>query len=143
MSYSSAMKAHYPRVPSIGGTYRKTYVEELRESILPMTVLADEVFGMFDDNLPVVDGSSFYEMSSNPNLTHDTETQLELPLEDSETLQRHYRYMIGRYERAYEHMAMLALKWHYLEQDVEDNGTIKKMFNDMQVMRKLSGCTLI
>jgi hypothetical protein len=122
-------------------SYQKTENEELREAMLPMTVLADETFGIKD--FGEVDVESFYEAANNPNASAERGAQLQLPLDDPHALLGHYRLMIHRYEQGYERMALFALKWHSLISDVERDPTIKKMFNDMQVMRKLTGSTLI
>jgi hypothetical protein len=138
MNYSSALKS------SIFGQkphHHKRPTEELRETMLPMTVLADETFGIAA--LGELDIESFYEAASNLNLIDEPAVQLQLPLESPQALLAHYRLMIHRYEQGYERMAAFALKWHSLMADVEHDPTIKKMFTDMQVMRKLTGSTLI
>jgi hypothetical protein len=138
MNYPSALKS------SIFGQkphHRKTLTEELRETMLPMTVLADETFGV--DAFGEPDIESFYEAASSLSLIDEPAVQLQLPLESPQALLAHYRLMIHRYEQGYERMAAFALKWHSLMADVEHDPTIKKMFTDMQVMRKLTGSALI
>ena len=54
-------------------------------------------------------------------------------------MEQHHQTQIKKFERAYRKMAFQALKWHYLMEDIEDNAQLKKMFNDIQLMRKLGG----
>lgn len=65
--------------------------------------------------------------------------QGELEIESQEELEARLRHRIKKFEHAHNAMCHHALKWHYLMEDVENNPQIKKMFQDMQLMRKLSG----
>lgn len=65
--------------------------------------------------------------------------QLGLALETEEELRNRLRNDINRFERAYSVMALYAVRWKQLMEDVEDNPQVEKMFKDMQLMRKLSG----
>jgi hypothetical protein len=116
--------------------HNKSELEEIRERMLPMTVLADETFGI--NELGESNIASFYEAVNETILHEEVGMQLSLQLEDPSALLAHYRKMIRRYEQGYERMAAFALKWHSLMEDVEADPSIKKMFNDMQIIRKLS-----
>lgn len=61
--------------------------------------------------------------------------ELESTIELEERLQRSIR----QYETAYDAMCLAALRWHQLMEDVHHNAQVKKMFLDMQMVRKLSG----
>jgi len=65
--------------------------------------------------------------------------QLDLPLENVREIEERHRQEIKRFSRAYKQMCVHALKWHYLMEDLEDNVQLKKLFNDIQLMRKLGG----
>lgn len=65
--------------------------------------------------------------------------QEELDLETNEQREVRLKNSIRKFETAYRRMALYALKWHYLQEEVEENVQIKKMFKDMQMFRKLNG----
>lgn len=65
--------------------------------------------------------------------------QDELDLETNEEREARLKNSIRKFENAYRRMCIYALKWHYLQEEVEENVQIKKMFKDMQMFRKLNG----
>ena len=70
-----------------------------------------------------------YQWAYQPSL------ELESTLELQERLQRSIRH----YENCHKAMCIAALRWHQLMQDVHHSEQIRKMFMDMQMVRKLSG----
>lgn len=74
------------------------------------------------------DGDDFY-------WAHQPSLGLETTLELQERLQNQIR----KFEYAYDRMCIAALRWHQLMEDVHDDERIRKMFLDMQMIRKLSG----
>jgi hypothetical protein len=65
--------------------------------------------------------------------------QEELDIETPQELAENLRHIKRKFRVAHQRMAHHALKWFYLSQDIENNPQIKKMFDDLQLMRKLSG----
>lgn len=65
--------------------------------------------------------------------------QLELPLMSTAELEDELMETIGRFERGYRKMIVCALKWHHLMEDLESNPQLMRQFNDIQLIRKLSG----
>lgn len=47
--------------------------------------------------------------------------------------------MKEKYEHAWETVGMYALRWHSLMEEVDNNPNIKAIFDDLQVIRKMSG----
>lgn len=47
--------------------------------------------------------------------------------------------MKEKYERAWKTVGMYALRWHSLMEEVDNNPNIKAIFDDLQVIRKMSG----
>ena len=133
MLYGSSVKSSFYPTPLT------TTEDEKRQRRMPMAVLADEVFGIYDDEPGSYAISSDDTLYDTEKLTHTLEQQLELPLTDPCNLLAEYRAGIVRYERAYEKMAANALRWHYLMQEVEDDEMIAQLFDQLQVLRKLSG----
>ncbi len=139
MSYSNSIKSsplgmYHQASLSISNT-----LDNLKEKCLPMTVLADEVFGL--NNEAVGDSDSSYYVQSQ-NYCNEYE-QLELRLEDPRDILRHYKRMINHYERGFEKMCLYALKWYELEQDAADDNVIGKLLRDIQILRKLSGSRVL
>lgn len=81
-----------------------------------------------DDDYEIVEVPYNYQYSLNLETIEDRE----------EELQR----MIRKTENLYESLGMYALRWHYLMQDVENNPGIESMFDNLQLLRKLSGGTV-
>ena len=77
------------------------------------------------------------------NLSYEPETeywyQLDLPLENVRDLEERFRSEIVKFQRSYKKMMIYALQWHYLLDECEDNAQVEKMFNDLQMIRKLTG----
>ena len=65
--------------------------------------------------------------------------QPSLDLETTLDLQERLQVQIRKFEHAYEKMCIAALRWHQLMEDVHDDEQVRKMFLDMQMIRKLSG----
>jgi len=65
--------------------------------------------------------------------------QGELEIETAEELNEQLRTSARKFEQAYRKISHHALKWHWLMQDIEKNPQLKKMFGDIQLMRKLNG----
>lgn len=102
--------------------------------------MACEIFGVheYDDYDVCLDED--YE--SDHVKEHEDEEywyQTELPLESVREMEQRHLSEIKKFERAYRKMALYALKWHYLMEDLEDNAQLDKMFKDIQLMRKLGG----
>lgn len=66
-------------------------------------------------------------------------SQLDLPLENLDELERKLRNTLRKFEDGYEKMAMYALQWHYLMEDCEEHPQLEKMFKDLQMMRRMTG----
>lgn len=101
--------------------------------------LAQDFFGIYDygDDCEAV--SDDYD-SDNYRLVEDiVPVQMELALETEDELRERLRRDIQRFERAYDMMSLYAVRWKQLMEDVEENPQLKKMFKDIQLMRKLSG----
>jgi len=60
-------------------------------------------------------------------------------LETNDEREQRLLNSMKRFERAYRVMAVAALKWHYLLEDVEEDEELKKMFHNIQMLRKLKG----
>lgn len=104
--------------------------------------MACEVFGVdeYDDEFDCAESCD--DDSYGTEVASDDQEywyQTELPLENVREMEQHHQTQIKKFERAYRKMAFQALKWHYLMEDIEDNAQLKKMFNDIQLMRKLGG----
>lgn len=106
------------------------------------TQLADDLFDVHyyeEDCLEDAPDVYDYDSKNIPVKEEYEGEQFVLELETLNDIERRYRYEISRMRRGYNKMAHHALKWHYLMCDIEDNPQIKKMFEDMQLMRRLSG----
>lgn len=113
--------------------------------------MAEDLFGIYDydefDDVCEVDDGFYNAMEElDPENLYDGVTQsfhfrfqADLDLETNEEREANLRSSIRRFEAAYRRMSLYALKWHYLLEEVEENEQYKKMFKDMQMMRKLGG----
>lgn len=128
------------RLPKLMNSHRPSAGPVPDQTLHPFgPQMACEIFGVFD--------SYDYEETAyeNPGEHSPFEAyeedwyQTELPLENVRELEERFRREIKKMERAYRKMALHALKWHYLMEDLEDNSQLRKMFNDIQLMRKLGG----
>lgn len=102
--------------------------------------MACNIFGVheYDDyELTEELGEDYYPVKSSDE--QEIWFQTELPLENVRTMEQRHLKEIRKFERAYRKMALYALKWHYLMEDLEDNAQLDKMFKDIQLMRKLGG----
>lgn len=89
----------------------------------------DEAMEEYDENDKAQGAEEGYEWAYQPSL------ELETPIELQERLQESIR----KFEYAHDKMAIAALRWHQLMEDVHDDEQVRKMFLDMQMIRKLSG----
>lgn len=104
--------------------------------------MACEVFGVYYDDYEDYDSPvSAEEGYVIPTDLEGDEYwyQAELPLETLREMEQRHLRQIKRFEQAYRKMCHHAMKWHYLMEDLEDNSQLNKMFNDIQLMRKLGG----
>lgn len=112
--------------------------------------LADDIFGVWNDEVACESDPSLEDDSySKWQVTEKTGTtgdpffdecwQPSLALETPEELRMQLQSNIRKYERGYYKMAMAALRWHQLMEDVKSNSGIAKSFSDLQMLRKLSG----
>lgn len=128
LKYASNSNSH--------SSYHNQYPPKTRGSML-----AQEFFSTYDNEDSVEECSDEYE--STYYKTVDDEPyrwpQIELPLETTEELNQRLRNDINRFENAYDKMVLSAVRWKQLMEDVEKNPQIKKMFKDLQLVRKLSG----
>ena len=95
--------------------------------------MADKIFDLYE---PYED---FYYNDYHQKYEPEGWYQLELPLENLRELEERMRAQIKRFDSAYYKMMVYALQWHYLMEEVEDNPQIKKLFQDLQMIRKLTG----
>ena len=80
--------------------------------------------GYYDDKDAFEEGHLFQES-----------LPLESPIETQERLGR----KIEEYNNGYRSMCLAATRWHQLMEDVYEDEQVRKMFLDMQMIRKLSG----
>lgn len=98
--------------------------------------MAQEIFGYHENDWdPKLDQIRIQRAEEEEN----EEKQLELPLMSTAELEDELMEMIGRFERGYRKMILFALKWHHLMEDLESNPQLMRQFNDIQLIRKLSG----
>jgi len=95
----------------------------------------DDGHEVYHENLHPTDlfdpeeGLQSYHFQYQPHLELETPRELESRLRDS----------IRKFERSWDKMAIYALKWHYLMEELEEDSQLKKQFMDIQLMRKLKG----
>lgn len=65
--------------------------------------------------------------------------QPSLELETTLEIQERLQDQIRKFEYAYDKMCLAATRWHQLMEDVYEDEQVRKMFLDMQMIRKLSG----
>lgn len=65
--------------------------------------------------------------------------QYSLNLERIEDREKRLQSIIDKYEETFKTLGMYALRWHYLMEDVEENTGVADMFENMQLLRRLSG----
>lgn len=103
--------------------------------------LAGEIFRTsWGDECREVEDDSDWDEKSYKDLqveefTYQPSLDLESPIETQERLERKIR----EYNTAYNAMCLAATRWHQLMEDVHDDPQVRKMFLDMQMIRKLSG----
>jgi hypothetical protein len=102
--------------------------------------LAEEVFqahwyGEEVDFVSEEDSSSKNTSDEDYQWMYQTSLDLETTIELQERLQAQIR----KFEYAYDKMCLAALRWHQLMEDVHDDDQVRKMFLDLQMIRRLSG----
>lgn len=104
--------------------------------------LAEDAFDIHAYELEA-DEPSEYDSDDYRDVTEDEFTfypeQLTLDLLTTSECENYLYQAIRKHERAYQTMCLHALRWKQLMDDVEANPQIDKAFNDMQLLRKLSG----
>lgn len=101
--------------------------------------MAQEIFG-FSEYDPWTSVDISYESDvAEARPVEEEWYQTELPLKNIRELESELISEIEKWKMSYHRMMVFALKRFYLMEEVEENPQIKKMFNDMQMMRKLGG----
>lgn len=100
--------------------------------------MAEDIFGVYDEAeaYPYETHDEYEEI---PTSGEEYWYQTSLPLKSVAELEEELRNEIRKWDRAYHRVMIYALKWFYLMEEVEENPQIKKMFQDMQMVRKLGG----
>ena len=112
--------------------------------------MAEDVFGAYDDRYAdedcveieydyAVEDIDEEDLFDGVLQSYHFRYQGSFDLETNEEKETRLRNAIRRFEIAYRKMAVYALKWHYLEEELEADPQLKKMFGDIQMMRKLKG----
>lgn len=104
-------------------------------------MMADEIFETHNYTEEAESCGNDGPWSLNKELPDDEEHwfQTELPLENVRDMERRLQNEIDKFRRCHRKMYIYALQWHYLMEECEDSEQIEKMFNDMQMIRKLTG----
>lgn len=130
-------KRYYPMAKSVSASSNYASYQKSLPPFGPQ--MACDVFGVhdWDDCEEVMDTDDYYgdEVAVEGEYWYQTE----LPLENVREMEQRHLAEIKKFERAYRKMCHHAMKWHHLMEDLEDNQQLKKMFNDIQLMRKLGG----
>lgn len=112
--------------------------------------MAEDVFGVYDDRYAdedcieadydyAVEEIDEEDLFDGVLQSYHFRYQGSFDLETNEEKETRLKNAIRRFETAYRKMAVYALKWHYLEEELEADPQLKKMFGDIQMMRKLKG----
>ena len=153
MSYQNRKNARGSRVKAlpVGASYgsSSSYASTTKNPFGPG--LAEEFFDVengYDDDCEVMDDGYYgrvvadvddADLFNGETHSYHYRHQSELMLETPEELSTRLTQQIRRWERAYRKMAIYALKWHYLEEEADENPQVAKMFKDLQMFRKLAG----
>jgi hypothetical protein len=100
--------------------------------------LADDVFKLYDygHDEPECSDDSYYHLQS----IEDAEpVQLNFELETVRDMENRLLNEISKFKRGYQKMMVYALQWHHLMEELDSNPQLEKMFNDLQMIRKLTG----
>lgn len=92
----------------------------------------------YDDAVGVLED---YDMFDGETHSFHFRHQGELEIETNEEREARLKRAIERFERGYKKMAVYALRWHYLMEDLEDDEELMRQFKSIQVIRKLKGST--
>ena len=112
--------------------------------------MAEDVFGIYDDRygeedcveddyaypIEEIDAEDLYDGVLQ---SFHYRYQGSFDLETNEAKEARLKESIRRFETAYRKMSIYALKWHYLQEELEEDHQLKKLFGDIQMMRKLKG----
>ena len=104
---------------------------------LPVVAWAQQEFGVSDCDVSVNLPSDYCDEDTYAWKT--SPCQLNLELETVEQLAERYRQSINSFERSHTVMCAMALKWHALMQDVENDDNVADLFDNLQIIRKLIG----
>lgn len=96
--------------------------------------MAQSIFDFYEEDGP--EPAYYHEEDTESD---DMWLQGELPLFNTGELEDILIARINKFESGYRKMMLHALKWHYLEEDLNANPSLKAMFDSIQVIRKLSG----
>ena len=116
--------------------------------------MAESIFNLydldFDECVEDIHDGYYPQGELDPEDLYNGETQSfhfryqeTLDLETNEEREARLKNAIRRFEQAYRVMSVYALKWHYLQEDLEDHEDLKKMFRDIQMLRKLKGSDFV
>ena len=135
---SNRPKASYPSTSShiVGGPFGPAMARDVFELWGDDCEAVPE--GYYDEGIkdgPMEEEDLFDGETKSYHFRYQGELNLESVAEMSDRL----RSEIRQFRAGYAKMSIYALKWHYLMQEVEANPQVKKMFKDMQLMRKLNG----
>lgn len=155
MSYKKHLRPRAMAVGQSSKSYPKSYSSYNANPQNPFGPgMAESIFNLhdfdLDDCVEVGDDYFYAQGELDPEDLFDGETQSfhfryqeELDLETNEEREQRLKNSIRRFEQAYRVMSMYALKWHYLEEDLEEHDDLKKMFRDIQMLRKLKGSDFV
>lgn len=141
---SASVKRAYPVSASSGSSYHSRPKHPFGPG------MAEDVFSVYDeddyamdecidDYHPTIEELDPENLFNGEYQSFHFRHQDELDLETNEEREARLKNSIRKFESAYRRMCIYALKWHYLQEEVEENVQIKKMFKDMQMFRKLNG----
>lgn len=100
----------------------------------------------------ILDKGGYYDVEAIQDCIEDnpvdpdekyTGYQLSLDLVSKDDLILQLENQIAKFRRSQEIMAMYALRWHTLMEDVESNKSIAELFDSIQLLRKMSGGSVI
>lgn len=150
MARNSYSKSVYP-VSSSRGAYLGNSQKARRQRDAFGPGMAEDIFGWnsFDECDEVCDSYEAYDEVEDDAILTDMydgvlqsfhfRHQTSLDLETNEQREARLNTAIERFDNAYKRMCLYALKWHYLQEDLEADPQLKKQFQDIQLMRKLKG----
>lgn len=104
-------------------------------------MMAGEIFDLYDEDYedPLIEESDDQLAKYTELFDEGNAYQESFELENIRDLEDRLRQQIRKFEIGYGKMMGNALKWHYLMEECEENHQVRKMFMDVQMMRKLNG----